>query len=396
MNSNRRLNEARPVAKTHTDYIAFGLAIEGEHPAKRKNLEDILGQKTLPSFHRLSGYYNVVQNTLNDFMHLFYNIILLIFEFIIRRHFTETQKNTFEAEGRTVPEARGGRNASTVIYTNVKEYYQKRPAKPGKSNEGYKKTRPPWQASNESMRTLMKRAPYRRVPGKTSGNIDQPIAFDKEGKPSLCIKGSADWIHMIGPIGIYYIYQLDVHPRYQAAFSSLLWWMFKLRRRYIIKSELDDRMPDSLPRVGAEVLAELEFLMPTGFCTILLHLLQHACDVLSFTGPPHATWMFVYERWNQIAKGLLHSPFSAAEGLMRAVMTHEWLTFSQYKTKQDLEALLTPPLDRHENYPVCRFLGNNESLNARMICDTHIFTCTAFVVFCRQASANCSRAKASC
>jgi hypothetical protein len=97
--------------------------------------------------------------------------------------------------------------------------------------------------------------------------------------------------------------------------------------------------------------------MPTGFCTILLHLLHHACDVLSFTGPPHGTWMFVFERWVQIAKGLLHSPFSAAEGLMRAVMTHEWLTFSQYKTKKDLEALLTPPLDRHENVPVCRFLG---------------------------------------
>jgi hypothetical protein len=249
------------------------------------------------------------------------------------------------------------RQGRSIVYIDIKQYYQQQPAKPGKKkNKKAKQSRPPWQASNASIIQLMGRSAHRPVPGDTCGNIDQPIGFNDDG-PTLCIKGSADWIHMIGPIGIYYIHQLDIHPTYQSAFSALLWWMFKLRRRYTIKSELDESEPNSLPHVGRECLAVLEHMMPNAFCTILFHLLQHACSVLSFTGPPHGTWMFVFERWVQIAKGLLHSPYSAAVGVMKAVMTHEWLTFSQYKTQQHLDQLLTPPLDRHEQHPVIQVLG---------------------------------------
>jgi hypothetical protein len=309
-----------------------------------------LGQKGLPAFHRLSSYYDVVHHTLNDFMHLFYNIILLIFEFVIRRHHSKSRQKAFDKENRVVP-IKNSMTNDEYVYTPMKDIYLKQ------NSKSRTKNRPPWQASNDSIRHLMSRSPFRRIPYNTSGNMDQPIGFTEDGKPTLCIKGSADWIHMIGPIGIYYLYQLDIHCVYQDAFSGLLWWMCKLRRRYTHKQELDITRSDSLPVIGRERLAVLEYLMPNHFCTILLHLLQHACEVLSFTGPPHGTWMFYFERWVQIAKGLLHSPFSAAEGLMRAVMTHEWLTFANYKTKDDLKNILQPPLDRYVRRPITVFIG---------------------------------------
>jgi hypothetical protein len=362
MNSNRNVNESRPANKTHADYIAYGGMIEREtDPTERKRLEDTLGQKGLPAFHRLSGYYNVVHHTLNDFMHLFYNIILLIFEFIIRRHYSESRRKEFDKENRSVPIHNPDINDDS--YIPIKQIYLK--DKPNSKS----KNRPPWQASNGSIRRLMEGSMFRHIPDNTSGNMDQPISFTEDGKPTLCIKGSADWIHMIGPIGVYYIYLLDIHPIYQEAFAGLLWWMYKLRRRYTHKQELDSTRSDSLPVIGRERLAVLEYLMPNHFCTILLHLLQHACDVLSFTGPPHGTWMFYFERWVQIAKGLLHSPFSAAEGLMRAVMTHEWLTFANYKTNDDVDRLLQPPLDRYERKPVVVFQGTTHR-----ICMCHVFT----------------------
>ena len=132
---------------------------------------------------------------------------------------------------------------------------------------------------------------------------------------------------------------------YKNAFSHLLWWLYKLRRRFVMKNQCSETSHSfTYPKWGRERLAILEYLMPKHFMTIIMHLAQHLCKTLLYTGPPHGTWMFVFERWIQIAKGLLHSPFSAAEGLMKAVMTHEWQVRNSVKTKQDLDLLLTPPL----------------------------------------------------
>lgn len=155
---------------------------------------------------------------------------------------------------------------------------------------------------------------------------------------------------MIGPIGVYYIYQLDIHPIYKEAFSRTLWWLYKLRRRYVNKTSVStDSKQFNLLKEGRERLAYLECLMPRHFNTIVMHLCQHICSVLFRTGPPHSTWMFVFERYVQIIKGSLHSGFSAAEGIMRAIMTHEFLLRYTYTTTKDLDELITPPPD-HVHY----------------------------------------------
>jgi hypothetical protein len=300
-------------------------------------------------------------------MHLFYNIILLIFEFIIRLHFKTGRKKQFESENRELPHPT---LRSTKIYQPIyPNFYNKAPdteknknkEKEQKKEKTTKKqnTRPPWQASNQSIQRLIKNFKFRKIPDQHPNSINQPIGFNKDGSPTLLVKGSADWIHMIGHVGVYYIYQLDLHPYYKEVFSQLLWWMMKLRRRFVIKSKLNENNINSLPSIGRQILAMLEYMMPVQFCTILVHLLQHVCQVLLFTGPCHGTWMMTYERYVQICKGRLHSPFSPEEGLMKATMTGEWLTFFGYKTKEDLSNILTPPLDHNVNLPIIDYKGNN-------------------------------------
>ncbi len=157
----------------------------------------------------------------------------------------------------------------------------------------------PWQISNTCLRKIIYESHLRRVPGASTDKMDCPFALDKYGKPKLVIEGSSHWIHMMGPIGIYYIHRSDIHPAYKHAFSYLLWWLNKLRRRYVHLEQIEEQVDE-----GKIALAELEYLMPGHFCRLTLHLLQHICKTLYLTGPPHATWMFVYERWVKLAKGI--------------------------------------------------------------------------------------------
>jgi hypothetical protein len=205
-------------------------------------------------------------------------------------------------------------------------------------------TRAPWQASNESIQAVIGMKNYRRVPtNEEHANLSNPFKFIKT-VPGFTLDGSAAWIHMIGPIGVYYIYALDVHPAYQTAFANILWWMLKLRRRFATKDSVDAQTRSySFVKWGRDVLARLEYLMPSHFCTFVFHLLQHACHTIFMTGPPHGTWAFVFERWVQIAKKLLHSSNNPMKAVVRAVMRQEWLTYFHKTSQADLDELLTPP-----------------------------------------------------
>ena len=62
----------------------------------------------------------------------------------------------------------------------------------------------------------MKQQRLRRVPGDLACSLDQPIGIvydeiNSKYTVKLLVNGTADWIHMIGPIGIYYIHKLDLH-----------------------------------------------------------------------------------------------------------------------------------------------------------------------------------------
>ncbi len=325
MNSKRREEEAAPYHKTNNDYLRHGRVVEQcANPVMRQELESELGVKGRPVFHRLNEFFSVIDHIINDFMHLLYNIILLIFGWMIRGNFGKGRQDRHKVENRKFIDEYNE-------YVEVNEYYKL-------------KKRWPWQASNESIELVHRYSILRPTPGKISCSIGAPFGFDKSG-PTLDVRGSADWIHMIGPVGVFYIYQLDLHPTYQAAFSSLLWCLYELRARKITKDRLKEDDPHGLPVRIQEALARLEYLMPNNFLTILLHLVQHICAVIRFTGPVHGTWMFTFERWIKRAKRVLHSGYSAAEGVMKNMMLERWTILNRYKTKAQLDELLTPPLD---------------------------------------------------
>ncbi len=236
----------------------------------------------------------------------------------------------------------------------------------GKDGKKHKQKAPPpaFQASVGRLATIASQYRYRRVPGREAGKIDRPWVVNGS-KVSLEIDHTSQWMDMIGPIGVYYIYLTDVQPTYRQAFTNLLWWMFKLRQRRQFKNMLD---PDSSEwtyyKWGREALATLEYLMPRNWCRITVHLMQHVCDTLRLAGPVHATWMFVYERWMKLGKGFMHSAKGAGEGMMNSAMTHEWLMRNMASTRDDLNKLLTPPLSHtHRDNPYIALVGAHRDVN---------------------------------
>jgi hypothetical protein len=205
----------------------------------------------------------------------------------------------------------------------------------------------------------------------------------KDNKIKLEIDSTSQWHDMIGPIGIYYIWMtgkqlrqhthayfiylfsylfinfcvvcVDVDDLYKESFSALLWWMFELRQRRTYVKMLDPNNESEYTYIkwGRDRLAELEYLMPYHWCRINIHLLQHACTTLLLTGPVHATWMFVYERWMKLGKGFMQTAKVPGETVMKNAMIHEWTIRKSLSTKEDLNKLLTPPL---ANFPEKRFI----------------------------------------
>lgn len=204
-------------------------------------------------------------------------------------------------------------------------------------------------------------APHLRIPtSEYAGTMDCPFKIDKQGKVALRIDGSAEWIHMIGPIGIYYIHQLDICPMYKKAFTEMLNWMMLLRRRYANVDSVDPNNTHetaSFERVGRKCMARLESMMPVHFCTLVFHLMSHTVSRIADTGPVHGTWMFVFERWIQIAKRVLKSRKSPVEGLMRGMMKEEWTAVERHTTEKDLADLLRPPLSHFTQGRIVTPLG---------------------------------------
>jgi hypothetical protein len=313
---------------------------------ERKRLFDETGCRGRPALHEVSEVFNVVNNTVHDFMHLLYNVILLVFSYMIRDHFKDARKLNFFREKRKM-EVNGDLKEND---RDLKDDHDKKTHR----SKAYML----WQASNQRLRELMNSTRLRRVPiGDDPSNLDCPFDFDNSGSPKLTIDNSAAWVHMIGPIGVYYIHALDIHIEYKRAFCSLLWELYFMRRRFVLLDQLNVSFTGGEANVTSAVmllraLAKLESLMPIHFNTIVIHLLQHAHHTLRFTGPVHATWMFVFERWVQIAKKAINSANSAMVTLFNAITEREWTTFGRYQTINDLNDLITPPPSHSEKTQV--------------------------------------------
>lgn len=220
-----------------------------------------------------------------------------------------------------------------------------------------------WQCSNERIRLLRTCRAFRRVPtSEDAQNLDNVLCLNKHGQPQLGIDSSSAFLHLAGPIGVYYIHATDMHPVYKQAFSDLIWCLYKLRRRFVTLDMLKaSGRKATYVTYLRESLVRLEYLLPNHWNTINVHLLQHLCESLKFKGPPHGTWNFGFERWIQIAKGVLKSGKSPTIGLMRAMVEYEWTTFFSYQTPNDLDELLTPPLNANP-FVTVRLLGNGRPI----------------------------------
>jgi hypothetical protein len=184
MNSSRREEETAPRQKTNNDYLRHGRVVEQcANPSTKQELESELGVKGKPLFHRLNEYFSVIDHIINDFMHLFYNIMLLIFGWVIRGNFGKSRQARHKEEDRRFVDQNGE-------YVKVNEYHKQ-----------FKRW--PWQASNASIEKAHRLSILRPTPGKVALSIGAPFGFDASG-PTLDVKGSADWIHMAGPIGVLY------------------------------------------------------------------------------------------------------------------------------------------------------------------------------------------------
>ena len=332
--------------RTHQQYMnnAAEIALQPTKSSKQKKQKE-LGAKGPPAFHKLPTYFNTVDNCINDFMHLLYNIILLVFQYIIRQNVSKGRLKDFYEEDRYLDFVKKIKNDGSNCV-------------PG--------TQALWQASNARLKEIISEKYARRVPGSDPGQLDCPFEFGKSGQPSLAIDGTAQWIEMIGPIGIYYIQRTDIHQKYKDAFSDLLWWMYKLRQRLMFKDmlqEIHEKKNYSYFYWGQVVLSRLEFLMPKHFCRLTLHLMQHFTYMLRLTGPVHATWMMVYERWVKVAKAGLHSTKGPGEGVMQSILALEWLYRNQLTTQEHLNELLTPPKSWLTTTRHVQLLGTRKATN---------------------------------
>lgn len=83
---------------------------------KQEALKKEHGVSHMPAFGRLFRH-SVINNCIHDFMHLYYNTILLVFQYIIRMHFSKntTRHKEFKAEKRKIEVEVGPRNQTQLI-----------------------------------------------------------------------------------------------------------------------------------------------------------------------------------------------------------------------------------------------------------------------------------------
>jgi hypothetical protein len=93
-----------PAKRTNIDTLSQILEIEScdNDISSRESLEKKYGFKGWPAFIRLHSYFNFVDNTVNDPMHIFSDVMILIFEYIIRDHYNNTRRKQFLSEQRSV------------------------------------------------------------------------------------------------------------------------------------------------------------------------------------------------------------------------------------------------------------------------------------------------------
>jgi hypothetical protein len=207
------------------------------------------------------------------------------------------------------------------------------------------------------------------VPGEHASKLACPFVYKKmrDGNVVIGVRKMqvSDWLHMAGPIGIYYINQTDIHDRYKLAFAHVLKWIHGyVRTRSVSISDLSEDDHDT-DRISAltywkENAVILEYLMPRNFNQINTHLWQHAVAELLYAGPVYGHWMFPFESCAHWMKAMLHSPKSPEEGLARQLAS-EWRSmlhrYDNLDPKLELAKIINPIVYRGRTPPVVEILS---------------------------------------
>ena len=190
------------------------------------------------------------------------------------------------------------------------------------------------------MQNLIDTAGERQVPGESAGKLACPFrAVKRDSESGWCYSvaklQTADWLHMAGPLGIFYISQSDLHERYKRLFCQTLEWLRKMRRHTQSRSELVSNEVYSLQTYWWEQAVALEYLMPVNFLVFNLHLCQHVAEDVVRHGPVRSTWMFALESENGWIKRSLKSGKSPLEGVAREQQRRWRNTLAQHRHPTD-------------------------------------------------------------
>ena len=215
------------------------------------------------------------------------------------------------------------------------------------------------------------------MPGEDVGQLAQPfeIKTDKAGNTKVCLRklNSSEWLHLAGPIGIYYINETDLHPRYKRAFTDVLWWLYEVRTRSVRISGMKKHENDEDYREGEydyhrywrENAVILEYLMPYNFNQIVVHLCQHIIDDIYYFGPVYAQWMYPFEATHGWLKNSYHGLKVPEESMCR-VISSQWRTMlHEHDDVEDdnaaLEQLWNPGLKG--SYPTTILIEDKKKKN---------------------------------
>jgi hypothetical protein len=221
----------------------------------------------------------------------------------------------------------------------------------------------------------------RRVPGEHAGKLACPFktTVDSKGRRHFSVRKmqSNDWLHMAGPIGMYYVEMTDIHPRYKKAFIDMLNFLYGVRCRVLWRQELHDPARADGPlydctRSYQESAVILEYLLPINWNQVNQHVWQHAVSELVYAGPVYGHQMCPFEAGAGWLKSLLHSPKVPEEGLARAIAS-EWRSMLHKYDAADQDAIvkrLLAPKYRGMVPPIIDFIAKPKQLPVPKRTDT--------------------------
>jgi hypothetical protein len=97
---------------------------------------------------------------------------------------------------------------------------------------------------------------------------------------------SIDYIHLLGPIGIWLIERSDIDAEYRALFIRFIRHLYSLRQKTVSKSSLP-----ALYKQGCAILTEMDSMLPFFMNTITQHYLLHLPQWIERLGPLFTYWM---------------------------------------------------------------------------------------------------------